>query len=268
MMKKYLSYVLISALAILMLCGFNFAADAKAGVYVYDDGDYIPASEEAQIQSAIEEVRDKAKTDILVVFTGNPSTGNNRADAESIVNAWVNGGRGYGDKHNTVLLYVNMDENNGRGVFIDEYVSDEKFRLKDAEIDAILDGPVYDCLANGSYGRAAYEFVSEAADYAKPGFFETIWSWLLVGLGGGGIATGVGKGRHNAKSKVSKRHYLEAKSMTMSRVNDTFAGTTTVAHKIQQNTTPSGPSGRPSGGGNNIPSSAGSAGHHGGGKTF
>ena len=39
MMKKYLPYVLISALAILMLCGFNFAADAKAGVYVYDDGD-------------------------------------------------------------------------------------------------------------------------------------------------------------------------------------------------------------------------------------
>lgn len=265
-MKKSILGLIASLVLVFVLAGTCDKASA-GGVYVFDDGEYLTADEEARIQSAIESVRDEVEADFLVVFTGNPATGYNRADAEAISEAWVKAGNGYGKDHETILFYVNMDPANGRGVYIDEYSGDGKPKLKDSEIDAILDGSAYYNLADGNYGSAALSFVREAADYAKPGFFETIWGWLVAGLGGGGIVTKIGVGKHQARTAVTKRHYLLENSLETIRKNDSFAGTTTIVRQIPRETPPSG--GSMHSGGNNIHSSAGiSAGHHGGGKTF
>ena len=56
MMKKLLSVFVLAMIVMATLCGFAFPADMSGDRYVYDEGDYLSASEEAEIQAAFDDI--------------------------------------------------------------------------------------------------------------------------------------------------------------------------------------------------------------------
>ncbi|GEM_PF-3482437 len=259
-MRKYLSYILLLILACTILCGFSFPKDMSSNCYVYDEGDFLTAAEEAQIQAAIESVNTKA--DILVVFTDRPESADERACAENIAKAWRDAGYATKKNRETVVFYVDMAN---RRFFTNEYNDKEKWLVSDEEIDSITYAVRSDMSA-GRYGSAALTAVEYIGEYAKPGFFQTVWAWLMSGAFGGGLATLIGVGSHNKSSKVARRYYLKDQEVQILASNEFYTGSTqrTIDHTPQERQD-SGPGG---GGGGFTPSSGGSSGNHGGGASF
>ena len=134
MMKKLLSVFVLAMIVMATLCGFAFPADMSGDRYVYDEGDYLSASEEAEIQAAIEQVSGDIKADILVIFTDQPESDSERNCAENAAKRWRDAGYASKKKQETIVFYVDMAN---RRFFTNEYNAKEKFRLTDADIDNI-----------------------------------------------------------------------------------------------------------------------------------
>ena len=259
-MKKRFAAVILAFWAVLLLCGFSSTFTKGAANYVYDEANILSDAEEAKLNEYIASVRDSAKSDFLVVTTANPTTSDLRTAAEAVSGAWVQAGNGYGEDHQVILFYVDMAN---RGYYLDEYNAREKYRLSNSEIDEITYN-IEDYLRNGDYGTAAGKAIEYAADCAKPGFFQRIWGWLTAGLAGGGIASGIAVGTHNARTSTPVRHYMTGGRLGTTRRQDVFTHTTTVVQQKPQIENHSGSSG-----GGHISAGAGnSAGHHGGGGHF
>lgn len=261
-MKRRFAALLLAFWAVLLLCGFSSTFTKGAANYVYDEANILSEEEEAKLNEYIASVRDTAKSDFLVVTTANPTTDDLRTAAETISNAWVQAGNGYGDDHEVITFYIDMAN---RGYYLDEYNAREKYRLSDSEIDQIT-YEIEDYLRGGNYGTAAGKAIEYAADCAKPGFFQRIWGWLTAGLAGGGIASGIAVGTHNTKTTTPTRHYMTGQRTTTTRRDDVFTHTTTVVQeKTQIENRPDSLGG---GGGHISAGSGNSAGHHGGGGHF
>ena len=106
-MKKLAVILLAAVTAVIVLSGFAVLSPSS-GIYVYDDGDYLTAEQEQQIQNHILEVRDKVKSDFFVVFTENPASDDYRREAEKACDRFISAGGGYGDDHQTICFYVDM----------------------------------------------------------------------------------------------------------------------------------------------------------------
>lgn len=248
-MKKRISLFLLTLLAA-MLCLTGFSA--KSGTYVYDDGGYLSSSEEASLNQQIESLRDELKTDIIIVITNTPTAGDDaRPEAEAACQQWVRATGGYDENGQVVLLYIDMSR---RKLFVNEYNRENKFLLSDSDIDGIVsDVKAYLTKDSENFFGACRAFISGVEDGAKPGFFQTIWGWLTVALGGSGLVTGISVGAHKSRVKVSKRVYMDKESFTTLLEEDEFISTTYETHTIESSSTDS---------------SAGSDGNHGGGSDF
>ena len=126
-----------------------------------------------------------------------------------------------------IVFYVNV---NTRDSIVNERDSDDDFALKKGEIDSILNA-VNDDLANANYFSASLNAVEEIASAAKPGFFSTVWAWLLIALGGSGIATRVGVGSHKKVTRIGKRHYMKDGKPVTVKKDDVYTHTTTETKK-------------------------------------
>lgn len=260
MMKKLLSIFVLTMIVMATACGFAFPADMSGGRNVYDEGDFLTASEEAEIQAAIDEVSASIKADILVVFTDKPESANERACAENIAKKWREAGYATKKKQETIVFYVDMAN---RRFFTNEYNAKEKYRLTDGDIDNITYA-VRSYMSAGDNGAAALKAVEAIGEYGRPGFFQTIWAWLMSGCIGGGIATMIGVGNHNAaRTHVPRRYYLKDHAVNVVASSEMFMGTTerTIDHTPQQRTESSSDAGV-------THSSSGSSGNHGGGASF
>ena len=260
-MKRRLAAVLAAFWAVLLLCGFSSTFSTGTANYVYDEANILSEADEAKLNEYIASVRDKTKSDFLVVTTQNPTTDDLIDAAEAITHAWVQAGNGYGEDHQVSLFYVDMKN---RGYYLQEYNAREKWRLSNSEIDEITYS-IEGYLRNGDYGTAAGKAIEAAAECAKPGFFQQIWGWLTAGLAGGGIASGIAVGTHNTRSTTPVRHYMSGQRLETTRNEDHFTHTTTVVQPKVQVETHSGSSG---GGGHISAGSGHSAGSHGGGGHF
>ena len=263
-MRRKAAFFLLTIFAVFMLCGFTGTFSEGATNYVYDEAHILSQQEIDELNTYIASVRDKAKSDFLVVTTNNPVTGDVRTDAEAISHAWAQAGNGYGKDHQVVVFYIDMQN---RAYYLEEYNDREKWRLSNSEIDEITYN-VENYLRNGEYGKAAGIAVQTSAEYAKPGFFERIWGWITAGLAGGGAASGIALGTHNAKTTTPVRHYMVNQRVSTVRNEDTFTHTTTVVQPKETNFHSSGPSGGGGGGGHISAGSGNSAGSHGGGGHF
>lgn len=264
-MRKFkLPAGLIALLALLFISASGFASTAKSGTYVYDEADLLSETFISQLNDRIASIRDNIQSDVLVVYTNDDSQTDARSAAETIINTWVSRGNGYGEKHETVLFYVNMAD---RSYFIDEYNDANEFRLSYDEIDE-MKYTVEEDLRRGSYDGAALDFTTLAEQNMKPGFFQRVWSWILMGLLGGGAAMGIAKGSHNNVTGVPISFYRR-REIEDRGSNDIFTGTTSMVRRIDQNRPPQnmGGSGM-SGGGPGMTTGAGSSGHQGGGGHF
>ena len=262
-MKKTAIFLLLlmAAASVFLLAGCSQPTPA-IGNYVFDNGDFLSADQEAEIQNMILEARDKVQSDFVIYFTDTPATDNYRAEAERVNDAFIQSGGGYGDDKQTVLFYVDMQN---RFFFVDEYNAREKWKLSDADIDSIVAGQVRNFMATGNYALACKQFVSEAYDAVQPGFFGRIWGWITSGLVGGGALSGILIGKHKRQPETTKAHYRKENARAPLRSSDRFLGTTTEVRHIQR--VEPAPSGGGSGG-QTISSSSGSEGHHGGGASF
>ncbi len=261
MMKKLLSVFVLAMIVMATLCGFAFPADMSGDRYVYDEGDYLSASEEAEIQAAIEQVSGDIKADILVIFTDQPESDSERNCAENAAKRWRDAGYASKKKQETIVFYVDMAN---RRFFTNEYNAKEKFRLTDADIDNITYA-VLPYMSAGDNGAAALTAVEAIGEYGRPGFFQTFWAWLMSGCIGGGIATMIGVGSHNAaRTHVTRRYYLKDHAVNVVASSEFFTGSTerTIDHTPQQRTESS------SGSSGITHSSSGSSGNHGGGASF
>ena len=258
-MKKLAVILLAAVTAVIVLSGFAVLSPSS-GIYVYDDGDYLTAEQEQQIQNHILEVRDKVKSDFFVVFTENPASDDYRREAEKACDRFISAGGGYGDDHQTICFYVDMEN---RYFFIGEHNDSEKFKLKDSEVDSIVLGTVRDYMSQGNYYGASMQFVDDASNAAKPGFFGTIWGWLTSGLAGGGAISGILVGKHKRQPATPKTHYRKENGTLPLRAQDHFLGTTREVRHIERQQQE-----KEGGSGGTISSSSGSSGNHGGGTSF
>lgn len=259
-MRRKFAYFLLAVTAVFMLCGFSSTFTRGAANYVYDEANILSDAEEASLNEYIASVRDKVKSDFIVVTTSNPSSDDPRTAAETVVDKWVAAGNGYGEDNQAIVFYIDMKN---RAYFLDEYNAREKWKLSDSEIDQITYS-IEDYMRSGDYGTACGKAIEYAADCAKPGFFQRIWGWLTAGLVGGGAASGIALGTHNNRSTTPVRHYMTGQRVATNRREDVFTHTTTIVQpkETYQNNMGS------SGGGGHISSGGGSAGHHGGGGHF
>ena len=262
-MKRRFAAVILAFWAVLLLCGFSSTFTQGTTNYVYDEANILSEADEAKLNEYIASVRDKAKSDFLVVTTQNPATDDLIDAAEAITHAWVQAGNGYGEDHQVILFYVDMAN---RGYYLQEYNAREKWRLSNSEIDEITYS-IEGYLRNGDYGTAAGKAIEAAAECAKPGFFQRIWGWLTAGLAGGGIASGIAVGTHNTRSTTPVRHYMAGQRLATTRNEDHFTHTTTV---VQPKVTVENQGGSMGGGGGgHISAGSGhSSGSHGGGGHF
>ena len=252
-MKRRFAAVILAFWAVLLLCGFSSTFTQGTTNYVYDEANILSEADEAKLNEYIASVRDKAKSDFLVVTTQNPATDDLIDAAEAITHAWVQAGNGYGEDHQVILFYVDMAN---RGYYLQEYNAREKWRLSNSEIDEITYS-IEGYLRNGDYGTAAGKAIEAAAECAKPG----------AGLAGGGIASGIAVGTHNTRSTTPVRHYMAGQRLATTRNEDHFTHTTTV---VQPKVTVENQGGSMGGGGGgHISAGSGhSSGSHGGGGHF
>lgn len=258
-MKKKCSILLLMLFAVMLFAGFTY----RDGTYVYDTTGTLTDSEISALESKIRSAREAAASDIVIYIVetgGYQEDSVLRTNAEKAVNAWVAATGGYDENGQTILLYLDISGN----FFIDEYNALEKYKLSDYEIDSITDydGDMYWYLKNHDWYSACSTFVDEAADKAKPGFFETIWGKIITAIGGSGIVTGVAVGSHKSRKEVTKRYYMDPHSFRTVAEDDRFTGTHTTVRIIPRETEGGG------GGGGHISSGGGSSGHHGGGGHF
>ncbi len=259
-MRKTAVLILTALAALFLLAGCSKASWPAVSNYVFDQGDFLTAEQEQQIQNHILELRDKVQADFIVVFTDSPASNDYRAEAEKCNNSFVSSGGGYGEEKETICFYVDMAN---RFFFVDEYNVNKNWRLSDGDIDGIVQGTVRDYMSQGNYYGASMQFVDDAYGATKPGFFGTIWGWLTSGLAGGGALSGILIGRHKRQPATPKTFYRKDNGTVPLRANDRFMGTTTeVRHIERQQSSDSG------GGPSTIDSSSGSDGHHGGGASF
>ena len=257
MRKRIISVVLLLLMSSLLLCGYDFSKEAKAGVYVYDSAGLINTDFENELSRKIANARDEMKSDVLVVFIDDAGVTNARTASENIAFDWINKGGGYGDDHHIVTLLVNMAD---RSYFVNEHSdSGNDYRLKDSEIVSINED-LQDALSRESYDGAALKFVEHVERKLKPGFFQRFYSWILMGVLGGGAAMGIAKGSHNARNTgVRTAHYRKGE-LRLKASNDMYTRTTTSVRQIE--TQKSGDSEGP------LAAGEGSEGNHGAGGHF
>ncbi len=221
-MRKLMGLVAALLTAILVLSGFTFDPSAS-GAVIYDDEGFLSEEVKTEITQKSAEIRSKIQSDVLVVFTSRPEDEDNNREAERILKTWIDSGRGYGEQHETVLMYVNMQEGN-RAVAVYEHNDAKEYKLKDAKIDSLKE-TLAGLLKDGKCDDAVRGFVSQINKAMKPGFFRTIWGWLTVALLGGGISSGIAKGSNKSPgSAPSRRHYM-AGAVTVLKKNESFLRT-------------------------------------------
>ncbi|MBQ6036051.1 MAG: TPM domain-containing protein [Lachnospiraceae bacterium] len=225
-MKKKLTLFVGALLLILAFCGFTY----RSGNYVYDDTGNI--TEASNLNSRIAALRDTVKSDVVIVMTNRPTTSNYMQAAKDEVLKYVQATGGYGDNGQAILLYVDME--NRRFAIVEH--STGKYLLKDSEIDAMTDSgsSLTTRLSSGDYNNACVAFLSYVEDYAKPGFFQTVFGWITAALGIGGAATGAAVGSHKARPHVSKRHYLNKNTFQTLQQDDIYTHTTQQVRQIQR----------------------------------
>ena len=258
-MRKKARILLGILTALFLFAGFDFASQAKDGVYVYDDVGLISDGAESWLNNQIAAIREERETDILIVFTDDASIMNARAASEQIASAWISKGYGYGEDHEIISLFVNMAD---RSYFVNEHNDRENWKLSDSKIDEIKYA-VQEVLATGNYDNAAAEFVSQVNSKTKPGFFTKFYSWILTGLLGGGAAMGIARGSHNVVYGVDTRHFKKG-ATAPTAMNDVYLETTRVVHQIQQQQRPEPHDSSDQ----NLFTGHGSEGNHGGGGHF
>ncbi|MBQ6550480.1 MAG: TPM domain-containing protein [Lachnospiraceae bacterium] len=260
-MRRKAAFFLLTVFAVFMLSGFTGTFTEGSTNYVYDEAHLFSQAKIDELNEYITSVRDKAKSDFLVVTTNEPEYDDEIEAAEAIAHAWRDAGNGYGKDHQVIVFYIDIKNRNAR---LMEYNDREKWRLSDSEIDEI-NSYILNDMVNGNYGTAAGKAIQGAAECAKPGFFERIWGWITVGIAGGGAASGIALGTHNAKTTTPVRYYMRDQRVYTGRREDQFTHTTTVVQPKQTNPPTSGHSGGGSSGGSISSSGAGhSSGSHGG----
>ena len=257
MMKKKAACLLGAVLLIFTMTGILAgAATLRTTETVYDDAGLLSESDISALQSEITELRDEVSADFIIYITDKPANDSERTAADSILNEWVSIGGGYGEQHETILLYVDMKN---RHFFVAEHTDNQKFLLSDSQIDSITgdDGKLKSYMAEGNYRAACETFLSEAKEAAKPGFLQTVWGWITTALLGSGAATGIAAGVHNSKNKLGKRYYMRETGVEVLESRDSFSYQSVEEHKIER----SHDSGASS-------SDGMSSGNHGGGNSF
>ena len=217
-MKKKLLVLCSALFLILSFCAFTY----RSGSYVYDGTGNITNTE--ALNSRISSMRETIGPDVVIVMTDQPTTSSYMQAAKDEVLKFVNTTGGYGDYGAAILLYVDMA--NRRFAIVEH--STGKYLLSDGEIDAMTDSSsmLTQRLSAGNYDGACETFLSYVEEYAKPGFFQTVFGWITAALGIGGAATGVAVSSHKARPRVSKRHYLNANTFRTVEQNDFFTHTT------------------------------------------
>lgn len=245
MMKKRI-FCLIAALVMLfVLAGFS-AAELSTGHSVYADG-FMTAEEIEKLEEQISAVETERGIDILVVFTDQPETGDDEQDAAALVSDYIKAGGGLGETKETILFYADMKNRHFR--IFENNTDNSKFRLKSSALDAIVEAVVPEMKAD-LYYTAASRAVERISDKTKPGFFKTLWSRLLIGLGGAGAASGIAVGAHKSTPSVSKRHYMKGGKAETLAMKEFFTGSTTETRHVEEHdSTPSAGSGQSSGAG-------------------
>ena len=260
-MRKRAAVFLLTIFALFMLCGFSGTFTRGSANYVYDEAHLFTEAEIAELNAYIESVRDSAKSDFVVATSASPSISDPIDASEAIAKSWVAAGNGYGEDHQVIVFYIDMEN---RTYYLNEYNDNENYKLSESEIDEIT-YEIEGYLKNGYYSTAAGKAIELSADAAKPGFFQRIWGWLTAGLVGGGAASGIAMGTHNTRTATPVRHYMVGQRVSTGRREDVFTHTTTIVQpkQTQQNRPGS------SGGGGHISAGPGhSSGNHGGGGHF
>ena len=184
-MKKKLLVLCSALFLILSFCAFTY----RSGSYVYDGTGNITNTE--ALNSRISSMRETIGSDVVIVMTDQPTTSSYMQAAKDEVLKFVNTTGGYGDYGAAILLYVDMA--NRRFAIVEH--STGKYLLSDGEIDAMTDSSsmLTQRLSAGNYDGACETFLSYVEEYAKPGFFQTVFGWITAALGIGGAATKYGE---------------------------------------------------------------------------
>ncbi len=217
-----------------VFCAFSAAAEA-GGDWISDDGGFLSQEAKDSLNQKISEVREEIGMDLMVVFTKDPADDDVVSAADRIIKEAASSGLGYGENKDIALFYVDMENRNFR---VQTYSTADGDRISQDKTDSIVKS-LTSSMADGDYDSAAEIFVNGIRKAGKKGFLKTVWSWLLFGLGGGGIASKIAVGSHNARAFVPKRHYLKSGKLNVTKKEDRFDRTTREVRQIEKST-PSG----------------------------
>ena len=230
MMKKLLPLLLI-LLMLLMMCP---AAPAEVN-RVTDRANVLTATEEDQLEEAIAIIRDAYQFDVVLLTES--SIGNQSTAYYSDL-YYANGGFGYGDNHDGIMLllvtgggvgnrdYFIMNTGRGEKIFTDSvmYVLEDNF---------------LPYLRQSNYAGGLSRFVLDVQarlEAAKP--LNRANSVLPFTLGGdtavGLVVSLVLKGQmRTVRRKQNATSYVRDGSFQLTRAQDLYLYTTTVRHKIE-----------------------------------
>lgn len=228
-MKRKLAILLAALLMLFVFSGFS-AETVTTDSSVYADG-FLSAEEIAALEAKIETLENERAVDMLIVFTDQPESDDEVEATAQIANSYMARGGGLGETGEVILLYVDM-KNRAVRVFENNELHD-KFLLSESETDAIVNGISADLTA-GAYAEAASKAVDLVSSKTKPGFFKTVWSWLIIGLGGAGAASGIAVGSHSASVPVSKRQYMKGGKVNVLAMKELPRGTTTETRHVEK----------------------------------
>ena len=151
-MKKITSLILS---LLMCVCVLSFTVSAQS-INVVDEADLLTTQEEAELQSAINQIRDEYQFDV-VILTVDSTEGKT---AEAFADDYYDyNGYGVDEENSGVLFLVDMGDRNwfistkGRGI---ELISDEEIDYMEYEIIPYL--------SDGDYSYAFSEFVSTCGE--------------------------------------------------------------------------------------------------------
>ena len=218
MTKKVLSFVLV-----LILCvSLSAAAFAANGARLIDDADLLTESEERTLTERLNVISEAYQVDVIIVTVD--STGAMNAD-EYIEFFYDEGGFGYGNDHDGVMLLVAMEErqyrilSNGLGAKA----------ISPSDIDNISD-LIAPSLSDEDYAEAFSDFADEC-EYLLEGeingfpfnYAKNILISLAIGLVVALIVTGSMKGKlKSVRMQPAATQYTKAGSMKITDQRELF----------------------------------------------
>lgn len=241
--------VLMAALG-RMPVGMAQAAQAREGVYVYDEAELLSVPERNSLAERLEKRGREAGCGIYVLTSDGSGNGTSDKYLEDFYDAGFASGQINPD---AVLIHIDMEE---RYVNVQAYGKAEE-KIPDATGEKIIDA-IFDDLHYGNYYDACMTYADKAAYYMNyVPIFLRAWVQLLIALVIGAVAVGIMVSNSGGKVTVGANTYLDQRYSGVKASRDDYIRTSVTKRKKPEPSSSGGGGGGHTSSGGHSHSSAG-----------